>query len=67
MDQKVDSISDGPARIAYIRPVAIADLPQELQTQAMGVKDLYAVHSENGERLALVKRQKPSVCAGKAE
>ncbi len=45
-------------QIVYIRPVAVADLPKEVRDQAMGVTELYAVHSAEGERLALVKDRK---------
>ncbi|NKX44271.1 DUF1150 family protein [Roseicyclus persicicus] len=41
--------------IVYIRPVAVADLPAELRQQARGVDTLYAIGSETGEQLALVK------------
>ncbi len=41
-------------RIVYIRPVAVADLPEEVQTQAGDMETLYAVHDAAGERLALV-------------
>ncbi len=41
--------------IVYIRPVAIQDLPLELRQQAEGVENLYAVHDEQGQRLALVR------------
>ncbi|MEL6206424.1 MAG: DUF1150 family protein [Pseudomonadota bacterium] len=41
--------------IVYIRPVAVKDLPQEVRDQAEGIENLYAVHAESGERLALVK------------
>ena len=44
-----------PSDIVYIRPVAVADLPAEIQEAAMGATQLYAVHSAQGERLALVK------------
>ena len=42
-------------RIVYVRKVAVADLPEEVQTQASGLEALYAVHNSDGERLALVK------------
>lgn len=45
-------------QIVYIRPVAVADLPKEVRDQAMGATELYAVHSAEGERLALVKDRK---------
>ena len=43
--------------IVYVRPVDVADLPQDVQRQAMGAERLYAVHSEDGERLALVRNR----------
>ena len=50
--EKNDDIKS--AKIAYVRPVDIAELPRKLRKQAAGADDLYAVHDENGERLALV-------------
>ena len=44
-------------RIVYVRRVAVADLPEDVQTQAQGLESLYAVHSADGERLALVKER----------
>ena len=41
-------------RIVYVRPVHVADLPEEIRLQAEGLDTLYAVHREDGERLALV-------------
>jgi hypothetical protein len=41
-------------RIVYVRSVALADLPKEMQEQVSGMEQLYAVHAENGERLAVV-------------
>jgi hypothetical protein len=48
-----------PRRIVYVRPVAVKDLPQEVrqQAEALGADELYAVHAENGERLALVRNR----------
>lgn len=45
-------------RIVYVRPVAVASLPDELRAQLPGVETLYAVHAEDGERLALVRDRK---------
>jgi len=42
------------ARIVYVRPVEVSDLPVEMQEQAKGQDQLYAVHTEDGERLAVV-------------
>ena len=41
-------------RIVYVRPVSVADLPQDVQDQVEGRETLYAVHRADGERLALV-------------
>jgi hypothetical protein len=43
--------------IVYVRPVAVADLPEEVQEQVGSVESLYALHAETGERLALVKNR----------
>jgi hypothetical protein len=42
-------------RIVYVRPVAVADLPDDVREQAEGIDQLFAVHSADGERLALVR------------
>ncbi|MGV6812155.1 MAG: DUF1150 family protein [Brevirhabdus sp.] len=42
-------------RIVYVRAVKVADLPEEVQNEAGGLKQLYAVHDQAGERLALVR------------
>ena len=55
MDTKYDFGTDEGERIVYVRPVAVADLPEEIRSQAMGLETLYAVHDSSGERLALVK------------
>lgn len=41
-------------RIVYVRPVAVAGLPEPLRAQAEGLSTLYSVHRPDGERLALV-------------
>ena len=46
-----------PRGIVYVRPVAVKDLPDEVQAQAGGIENLYAVHAESGERLALVRNR----------
>ncbi len=42
-------------RLVYVRPVDVSDLPDGLQEQAQGLGTVYALHSSDGERLALVK------------
>ncbi len=46
------TLSDRP--IAYVRPIKASELPDEIREQLPGVTDLYAIHHEEGERLALV-------------
>ncbi|MFT6105159.1 MAG: hypothetical protein ACJA1E_001589 [Paracoccaceae bacterium] len=45
--------SDAP-KIAYVRPVKVSDLPQDVQARAKGRQTLYALHDEDGAPLALV-------------
>lgn len=44
--------------VVYIRPVAVSDLPDEVQAQADGREEIYAVHTPDGMRLALVQNRK---------
>ncbi len=46
------------ANIVYVRPVQVADLPDEVQQQVAGLDTLFAVHNAAGERLALVRDRK---------
>lgn len=47
-------------RIVYVRAVAVAELPDEVQAKARagGLEVLWAVHDADGERLALVADRK---------
>ena len=45
-------------RIVYVRPVALAELPDEVQAQIDSEGPIYAVHNADGERLALVADRK---------
>ncbi|WP_417807382.1 DUF1150 family protein [Thioclava sp.] len=58
METKFDFGGERDDRIVYIREVAVIDLPKELQDELVGIDHLYAVHNEDGERLALVKDRK---------
>jgi len=42
-------------RLVYVRPVNVDELPDDMRDQAMGQRQIYAVHAADGERLALVK------------
>jgi len=43
--------------IVYVRPVPVDELPEEVRRQVGGLENLYALHAETGERLALVKNR----------
>ena len=62
MNTKFDfkRMEDGE-RLVYIRPIDVADLPDEMQEQAEGRDRIYGVHSPDGLCLALVKDQ-DSLC-----
>lgn len=55
MDVKFDGIPDVGARIVYVRPVKVDDLPADVQAHAAGLTTIYALHDAAGDRLALVK------------
>lgn len=55
MDTPFDFRDDANPRIVYVRAVKVADLPQDVQAEAGGLEQLYAVHDAEGERLALVR------------
>ena len=44
--------------IVYVKAVHVADLPQDVRDQAGDLDQLYAVHNEEGEQLALVADRK---------
>lgn len=58
MNTKYDFKSVDGQRLVYIRPVVVADLPDEMQEQAAGREKIYGVHSSDGHCLALVKDRK---------
>ena len=64
MNEKFDFGPEEDGKIVYVRPVAVTDLPQEVQDAAGGVEaaggrqTLFAVHDADGQRLALVKDRK---------
>lgn len=58
MNSKYDFKRIDGQRLVYIRPVVVADLPEEIQEQAGGRDKVYGVHSSDGLCLALVKDRK---------
>ncbi len=57
MDTKYD-FSDIGGRVVYVKPVAVADLPDEVRQQAGDMETLFAVHDSDGQQLALVADRK---------
>ena len=57
MNSKVDMKTFG-ADIVYVKPVLVADLPEEVQAHAEGREEIFAVHNAEGEQLALVADRK---------
>lgn len=55
MNEKFDFQDGTESRIVYVRPVKVEDLPEEVRAHAGGLDHLFAVHSADGERLALVR------------
>ncbi|WP_224815776.1 DUF1150 family protein [Hasllibacter sp. MH4015] len=51
-------MNSGDQRLVYIRKVAVADLPKDVQDRAEGLETLYAIGSETGQPLALVQDRK---------
>jgi hypothetical protein len=56
-DFEHDEAQDIARAIVYVRQVNVADLPEDVRDHAQGLETLYAVHTVEGERLALVKNR----------
>ncbi len=54
MDVKFEGFPEAAETIVYVREVHVDDLPEDMRAQVAGMTKLYAVHSAEGERLALV-------------
>lgn len=44
----------GANQTVYVREVNVEDLPEDMQEEALGAETVFAVCSEDGERLAVV-------------
>ena len=55
MEHQTDIAETLGQRVVYVRPVAVADLPEDIRREVRGLRTLYAVHDTDGERLALVR------------
>lgn len=57
MDTKLNKIPGEVMNLVYVRPVAVSELPEDIQAEADGATEIYAVHDTNGARLALVREK----------
>jgi hypothetical protein len=57
MNTPIEIDTQDADRIVYVRPVNIDELPAEVRDDARGHDQLYAVHSPDGERLAIVQNR----------
>lgn len=55
MDTRYELQDADERAIVYVRPVKVNELPKEVRDHAGGLETIYAVHSAEGEQLALVK------------
>lgn len=55
MNSKFDGLPSAERQIVYVRPVIVADLPEELQEEIGPVETVYSVHRPDGTQVALVK------------
>jgi hypothetical protein len=58
MNTRFAKLSEATNSIVYVRAVAVADLPQQLQEQIDGLETVYSVHRPDGMRVALVADKK---------
>jgi hypothetical protein len=58
MNTRFAKMPESTNSIVYVRAVAVADLPQELQVQIDGLETVYSVHRHDGMRVALVADKK---------
>ncbi len=55
MNTRYQSMPETDGSIVYVRPIAVADLPEELQDEIEGLETVYAVHRTDGVRVAVVR------------
>lgn len=44
--------------IVYVKPVSVADLPEDMKDEVGDLQVLFAVHNADGEQLALVANRR---------
>lgn len=58
MNMKYKGFPEADRSIVYVRPVLVADLPEDMQAQIDGLATVYSVHRPDGEQVALVANRK---------
>jgi hypothetical protein len=58
MNTRYAKMPEAASSIVYVRAIAVADLPEELQSQISGLETVYSVHRPDGMRVALVADKK---------
>jgi hypothetical protein len=54
MNAKYANLPGATDGIVYVRAIAVADLPDDLQSEIEGLDTVYSVHRPDGVRVALV-------------
>jgi hypothetical protein len=57
MNSPFKAFAQVESAIVYVRPVTVADLPDELREQIGDIETVYSVHRPDGERVALVRER----------
>lgn len=58
MNMKYAALPEAERAIVYVRPIPVADLPEDVQAEIGDVLTVYSVNRPDGERLALVADRK---------
>ena len=58
MNQVYDFANSDQSNMVYVRPVRVDELPDEIRAQTGDLATVYSVHSQDGQRLALVGDRK---------
>lgn len=55
MNVKFNFDTENTDRVVYVRAVNVSELPADVRAQVSEDDNIYAIHSEDGEQLALAK------------
>ena len=54
----MEHTKDNEMKAAYVKEVAVADLPTDVQNELSGVEKLFAIYDDEGTQLALVNNER---------